>query len=99
MNEDPADPNRVVPNNGAAEALWAALATNQPLQLTGEVSQGDGVVVVEPTTPVTPDPAATATPGRDARSDRDGRRAALVDRRADRGAGDLLERQRQGLSG
>lgn len=64
VNDDPADPNRVVPNHDAAEALWAALATNQPLQLTGEVSQGDGVVVVEPETPATPDPAATtgATP-------------------------------------
>jgi len=61
--EDPDDPNKVVPNVSAAEALWAALATNQQLQLTGEASQGDGVVVVEPTTPVTPNPAASATPG------------------------------------
>jgi LCP family protein required for cell wall assembly len=65
VNDDPEDPNRVVPNKSAATELWAALATNQPLQLTGEVSQGDGVVVVPPTTPTetpTPDPSATPTP-------------------------------------
>ncbi|WP_243076427.1 LCP family protein [Microbacterium sp. SS28] len=63
VNGDPEDPNRVVPNKNAAQALWDALATNQPLQLTGEVSQGDGVVVVEPETPAetaAPDPSATA---------------------------------------
>jgi LCP family protein required for cell wall assembly len=64
VNGDPDDANRVVPNHDAADSLWAALSTNQPLQLTGDVSQGDGVVVVEPTAPVeptTPDPTATAT--------------------------------------
>lgn len=61
--DDPDDHNRVVPNEQAAEALWAALATNQPLQLTGDVSQGDGVVVVEPTDPATPaEPTPGATP-------------------------------------
>ncbi|MEU1972682.1 LCP family protein [Microbacterium sp. NPDC019599] len=65
--DDPADSNRVVPNETAAQALWDALSTNQPLQLTGEVSQGDGVVVVEPETPIetpteTPAPDATSTP-------------------------------------
>ncbi|QIG41172.1 LytR family transcriptional regulator [Microbacterium sp. 4R-513] len=70
VNDDPADENRVVPNKSAADALWAALAANQPIQLTGDVSQGDGVVVVqptdpatEPTTPVEPAPEASATPG------------------------------------
>jgi len=64
VNDDPADPNRVVPNHDAAEALWAALATNQPLQLTGEVSQGDGVVLATPAPSDTPDPTPTtgATP-------------------------------------
>lgn len=61
--DDPADRNRVVPNADAAEALWAALETNQPLQLTGDVSQGDGVVVVEPTEPTEPAPDPSATPG------------------------------------
>jgi len=64
---DPADPNKVIPNPTAAQALWAALATNQPLKLTGEAGSNDGVVVVEPdpaTAPVeTPAPTATPTPG------------------------------------
>ena len=61
--DDPDDPNRVIPDKTAAEELWAALEANQPLQLTGEVSGGEGVVVVEPTTPVeapAPDPSATS---------------------------------------
>lgn len=61
--DDPQDSNRVVPNADAAEALWAALATNQPLQLTGDVSQGEGVVVVEPTDPAEPTPDPSASPG------------------------------------
>ncbi len=63
---DPDDPNRVVPDYPAADALWAALAANQPLQLTGDVSQGDGVVVVgeAPAAPVDPSapPSATENP-------------------------------------
>ena len=61
--DDPDDPNRVIPDKTAAQELWAALEANQPLQLTGEVSGGEGVVVVEPTTPVeapAPDPSATS---------------------------------------
>ena len=95
VNDDPADPNRVVPNHDAAEALWAALATNQPLQLTGEVSQGDGVVLATPAPSDTPDP--TRDHRGDAGSDLDCHRPSVVDRRADRCAADLLERQRQGL--
>lgn len=60
--DDPDDSNRVIPNEEAAAALWDALATNQPLQLTGDVSQGEGVVVADPGTtepPATPDPATT----------------------------------------
>ncbi|WP_344058000.1 LCP family protein [Microbacterium pumilum] len=66
---DPSDPNKVVPDEAAAEALWAALAANQPLVITGEAGSNDGVVVVEPTpsatTSATPDatPSATPTPG------------------------------------
>ncbi|MFG6446162.1 LCP family protein [Microbacterium sp. P07] len=64
---DPADANRVVPNKTAAAALWAALESNQPLELTGDASQGDGVVLVEPTDAPTeaapaPTEAATETP-------------------------------------
>jgi LCP family protein required for cell wall assembly len=58
---DPDNPNHVVPNYEAADALWAALAANQPLQLTGEAGVNDGVTVIEPTTPpVEPTPAPTA---------------------------------------
>jgi LCP family protein required for cell wall assembly len=68
---DPADPNRVVPDEEAADALWAALEANQPLQLTGEVSGGDGVIEAdapegetptEPADPVEPTEGATETP-------------------------------------
>jgi len=61
VNGDPADPDKVVPNYTAADALWAALETNRPLQLTGETGQGDGVIVQtpEPTDPVEPTEAAT----------------------------------------
>ena len=59
--EDPYDSNRVAPNYDDAEALWAALEANQPLQLTGEASQGDGVIVTSPT--AEPDPSGTPTPG------------------------------------
>jgi LCP family protein required for cell wall assembly len=41
---DPANPNKVVPNQEAADALFAALEANQALELTGELSQGNGVV-------------------------------------------------------
>jgi len=60
--EDPYDPNRVAPDEEAAAALWAALEANQPITLSGEASQGDGVVVVEPETPDAA-PVDPATPG------------------------------------
>jgi LCP family protein required for cell wall assembly len=60
VRDDPADPNRVVPNEESAQALWAALAANQPLQLTGDAGSNDGVVDVTPET--TPAPDASATP-------------------------------------
>jgi LCP family protein required for cell wall assembly len=58
---DPADPNKVVPNYESAQAIWDALAANQPLQLTGDAGSNESVVVVEPETPVepaVPDPSA-----------------------------------------
>nr|WP_243845283.1 LCP family protein [Microbacterium halimionae] len=58
---DPDNSNRVVPNHDAADALWAALDANEAIELTGEVSQGDGVVVVDPT-----DGATDETPSDDA---------------------------------
>ncbi|HWI29853.1 MAG TPA: LCP family protein [Microbacterium sp.] len=63
---DSANPNHVVPNEDAADQLWAALAANQPLQLTGKAGVNDGVVVAEPTAPPvepTTPPATEATPG------------------------------------
>ncbi|WP_091035706.1 LCP family protein [Microbacterium oxydans] len=59
---DYADPNKVVPNEEAAAALWDALEANAQLQITHENNSNDGVVVQEPTAPVeeaTPDPSAT----------------------------------------
>lgn len=55
---DPYDPNKVVPNEEAAAALWAALEANQPLKLTGEAGSNEGVVVVGEDA----EPSATATP-------------------------------------
>ena len=66
VNEDPADRNRVVPNEEAAAQLWAALEANQPIKVTNDPNDGGGVITVEPTpteTPVaTPTPGATGTP-------------------------------------
>jgi len=54
------DANRVAPNYSAADDLWAALAENKPLELTGDVGANGGVVEVAPgeTSP----PEETATP-------------------------------------
>lgn len=56
---DPADSNRVVPDTEAADVLWAALAANQPIQLSGDLSGGDGVIVDENAQPA---PAESAAP-------------------------------------
>jgi LCP family protein required for cell wall assembly len=68
--DDPYDPNRVIPNEESADALWAALAANQPLLLTGEAGSNDGVVEVTPETPAptetAPAPDATTPPGQEA---------------------------------
>ena len=53
---DPYDPDRVVANEEAAAALWAALEQNQPLELTGDASPNGGVEEV------TPQPEAPAEP-------------------------------------
>ena len=58
--DDEWDPNRVAPNFEAAQALWDALATGQAIALTGEASQGEGVVVVEPS--AEPSPSASTDP-------------------------------------
>jgi LCP family protein required for cell wall assembly len=67
--DDYNDSNRVAPNYEAADQLWAALAANQPIQLTSDPNLGGGVITVDPvptdpapTDPATPDPAATDAP-------------------------------------
>jgi LCP family protein required for cell wall assembly len=59
---DPSNPNRVVPNQYAANTLFSALEKNEKLQLTGKASQGDGVVVVTPTPSASSTPGASSTP-------------------------------------
>ena len=64
--QDPYDENRVVPDRQAAEALWAALAANEPINVTNDANLGGGVIRVEPdadATPTTPTPSSTPTPG------------------------------------
>lgn len=64
--DDPDDPNRVVPDHESADILWAALAANQQLQVTGHsdaVVDADGNPIEPGTDPgATPDPGATADP-------------------------------------
>ncbi|MDF2990205.1 MAG: transcriptional regulator [Microbacterium sp.] len=57
---DAANPNKVDPDTDSAAALVAAVMANQPLNVTGKPSGGNGVEVVE--TAPTADPSATATP-------------------------------------
>jgi anionic cell wall polymer biosynthesis LytR-Cps2A-Psr (LCP) family protein len=70
---DPDDPNRVVPNDDAANALISALAADDPLQLTGSLGRGatDDPAPPAPLPSATPSvadllripvPAASATP-------------------------------------
>ncbi|MEU4016836.1 LCP family protein [Microbacterium sp. NPDC028030] len=45
---DPDDDDKVVPNEAAAEQLWAAVKSGQPLQLTGDVATHRGVTLATP---------------------------------------------------
>lgn len=56
------DPNKVAPDEDAADVLFAALNANQPLQLTGNAAVNGGVVVVDPTETPTPTDGATPSP-------------------------------------
>ncbi|CAI7624770.1 unnamed protein product [Penicillium discolor] len=58
------DPNKVVPNEEAAAALWDAIEANAQLQITHENTSNDGVVVQEPTAPA--EPTEPTTPGQEA---------------------------------
>lgn len=68
VNADPADPDRVVPNDRLADKLWAALAANEPIDLTNDQNNTGGVITVDPVQPTetpveaTPTPGATGTP-------------------------------------
>ncbi len=62
--------DRVLPVTDTADVLFAAIAANQPLNLTGDASQGYGVEVtgeatkpaVEPTDAATPEPSDSDAP-------------------------------------
>ncbi|WCM55937.1 LCP family protein [Microbacterium sp. EF45047] len=56
---DPDDPNKVVPDEEAATALWDAVKANKQLQITHEATENDGVVLEEGTA----DPAVPAPDG------------------------------------
>jgi len=65
---DPADPNKVVPDEDAAAPLWAALIAGDPIRLSGEVATNRGVVLSTPapTAPVdgaAPEPSASPGAG------------------------------------
>ncbi len=63
---DPDDPNRVVPDYDAAEELWAALAANEPIEVTHDQDLTGGVIVADPVpTETTPEPAPTTDPTAD----------------------------------
>lgn len=57
---DPDDPDRVIADEDAAAALFAALEANQPLELTGGVSPNEGVEEVTPS--AEPSPESTPAP-------------------------------------
>ncbi|PCE16503.1 transcriptional regulator [Microbacterium sp. SZ1] len=60
--DDPDNPGiKVVPDEQAAEPLWAALAAGEPVSLSGDVATNQSVELVEPTEPA-PTEEASATP-------------------------------------
>ena len=59
---DPDNPNRVIEDDASAQTLWAAIAANQPLQITHQNTVNDGVTVETATPSATPAPAGTASP-------------------------------------
>jgi LCP family protein required for cell wall assembly len=58
---DPSNPNRVVPQSSAANALKAALAADQPVELTGKPGGGTVLVPGAPTPPPTSSATGSAT--------------------------------------
>ena len=59
--DDPADKNKVIPNQQAADELWAAINANKRLEITHKNGSNEGVVVKETPTPK-PTDSATPTP-------------------------------------
>jgi LCP family protein required for cell wall assembly len=62
--DDPRDKAKVIPDEVSAEAMWAAIAENRPLQITHQRGAQEGVVdapgqTTAPTAPTTPTPGAT----------------------------------------
>lgn len=55
------DPNKVIPDYDAAQAMWDAINANQQLQITHVNSENEGVIVQEET-PAAPDESATEAP-------------------------------------
>ena len=58
---DPDNVNKVVPNRAAADTMWAAIRSGQPLQLTGDVTANHGVEAAPPATELDPSPAPADT--------------------------------------
>ena len=58
---DSANPNKVVANKTAAQAMWDAINANAQLQVTHENTANDGVVVTDPVPEVPADAGATPT--------------------------------------
>jgi LCP family protein required for cell wall assembly len=63
VEQDPFDEDRVVPNRAAADALWAALEANEPINVTHDANLGGGVITVEPDSEEPATPTTTPTPG------------------------------------
>lgn len=59
---DPQNPNRVVPDYAAASVLWAALASNSALVLTGAAGGHGGVTLLPAPAPESPGAGTTPTP-------------------------------------
>ena len=57
--DDPDNPGKLVPDYDSADALWAALDANQPLQLSSQYGDQAGVTVVDPQSTTEPAPAPT----------------------------------------
>ncbi|QMU97342.1 LytR family transcriptional regulator [Microbacterium esteraromaticum] len=60
--EDPADADRVVTNESAAEPMWEAIRTGESMQITGRPSNHGGVVAEGEAEPPSESPSAAPSP-------------------------------------